>query len=344
MSWSELIVPFFRTDLHYKADIAEEIARIKWLNSIETTIPRITLWAIIQDNIYKLKNDVRDFFVDRGYFDMYNYSFVNESLMNRLSSNTENLVPLKNSLSEDMTHMRWSLIPNLMLSLEKNIRQKNDMKLFEFEKVFNLSSDSKINEFYCISWVVTSGNDIVYYNLQENISDLFRKIWVDSYMFTKPKNYPTYAHRWRTASIVVRWQEVWVIGEIHPFIAKKFELDSRIWFFEINADKLKTLVYSKVKAKEVSSFQENNFDLSFVVSKDIVWKDIFVTISKTDPKLIQKVELFDIYENEDKLPWKRSLSFKIYIQSLEWTLWDDVKNNLIKTIIERVWKVWWVLR
>jgi hypothetical protein len=31
---------------------------------------------------------------------------------------------------------------------------------------------------------------------------------------------------------------------------------------------LKTLVYSKIKAKEVSAFQENNFDLSFVVPKE----------------------------------------------------------------------------
>jgi len=41
--------------------------------------------------------------------------------------------------------------------------------------------------------------------------------------------------------------------------------------------------------------------------------------------LIKKVELFDIYENEEKLPGKRSLSFKIYIQSLESSLDDNIK-------------------
>lgn len=343
LNWKELVVPFYRTDLHYKADISEEVARIKWLNNVETTIPRITLWAIIQDNIYKLKNDVREFFVDRGFFDMYNYSFVNAELMTRLWWSVENLVPLKNSLSEDMTHMRWSLIPNLMLSLENNIRQRKDLKLFEFEKVFNLDS-WKVSENYNISWVVTSESDVIYYDLQEIVSDLFKRIWVDNYMFKNQNNFPTFAHKWRTSSIIVRWQEIWTIWEIHPFIAKKFDLDSRIWFFEINADEFKTLVYSKVKAHDVSSFQENNFDLSFVVSKSVVWKDISVTISKTDSKLIQKVELFDVYENEEKLPRKRSLSFKIYIQSLDWTLWDDVKNNLIKSIVERVGKVGGSLR
>jgi phenylalanyl-tRNA synthetase beta chain len=83
---------------------------------------------------------------------------------------------------------------------------------------------------------------------------------------------------------------------------------------------LKSVVYNKIKAREVSQFQENNFDLSFVVPKEKAGKDIQISIAKTDPKIIQKVELFDVYENEEKLPGKRSLSFKIHIQSLDETL------------------------
>jgi phenylalanyl-tRNA synthetase beta subunit len=60
--------------------------------------------------------------------------------------------------------------------------------------------------------------------------------------------------------------------------------------------------------------------------------------------LIQKVELFDIFESEEKLPWQRSLSFKIYIQSLETTLDDTVKNELIQEIIKKVEAKWGKLR
>jgi phenylalanyl-tRNA synthetase beta subunit len=54
--------------------------------------------------------------------------------------------------------------------------------------------------------------------------------------------------------------------------------------------------------------------------------------------LIQKVELFDIYENEEKFPGKKSLSFKVFIQSFTETLKDDVKSNLIKEIVSKVEK------
>jgi phenylalanyl-tRNA synthetase beta subunit len=62
---NELIIPFWRKDLKYKADIAEEIARINGYNSIESTVPRINTGAVIQNNIYKIKNDSRNFFTDR---------------------------------------------------------------------------------------------------------------------------------------------------------------------------------------------------------------------------------------------------------------------------------------
>jgi phenylalanyl-tRNA synthetase beta chain len=88
----------------------------------------------------------------------------------------------------------------------------------------------------------------------------------------------------------------------------------------------------------------NNFDLSFVVDKNIKWKDIKTAIINTDKKLIKKVELFDIFENEEKLPWKRSLSFKVFIQSDEETLDDKVKNNLINEIVKKVEKKGWELR
>jgi phenylalanyl-tRNA synthetase beta chain len=102
-------------------------------------------------------------------------------------------------------------------------------------------------------------------------------------------------------------------------------------------EKLSAALYGLVNAQDVSSFQKNNFDVNFVVDKSTPGKDIVSAISKADP-LIQKVELFDIYESEEKLPGKRSLSFKVYIQSLTETLDDKVKNRIIKEIIKRVEK------
>lgn len=51
--------------------------------------------------------------------------------------------------------MRPSLIPNLLLSLENNIREYKDLSLFEVGKVFELQSSGDIIENYELSGVVT---------------------------------------------------------------------------------------------------------------------------------------------------------------------------------------------
>jgi hypothetical protein len=43
---------------------------------------------------------------------------------------------MKNALSEELTHLRESLIPNLLMTVENNNRDFKDLKLFEIEKVF----------------------------------------------------------------------------------------------------------------------------------------------------------------------------------------------------------------
>jgi len=268
---------------------------------------------------------------------------VNNDLMSKTLWNTSNLVLMKNALSEELTHLRWCLIPNLLLSLEKNIKEFDNLKLFELEKVF-LIKNNDVDEFYSLAWVEIINKNIAFYDIQNTISDLFKTLWVDKYIYDICEKVPTFAHKWRTASIFVRGKEVWTLWEVNPKVANNFELKGRIWYFEINITKLENSLYSVTKAKEVSHFQENNFDLNFVVNKDIKAKDIKTTITNTEQNLITKVELIDIYENEEKMSWKRSLTFKIFIQSMDWTLDDKVKSKLINDIVKKVRKKWWELR
>lgn len=340
---SELLVPFWRSDIKFKADIAEEIARIDGYDKIIPTITDINLWAIKQDNIYTLKGDTRKFFVDKGFFDMYTYSFVNEALMKKTWWEIQNCIEMKNYLSEELTHLKNSLIPNLLQSLEENRREFKNLKLFEIEKVFYKTS-SGVAENYNLAGLIISEKNEVYYEIQNIFSLFLKKIGVDRYEYKKEENPPSFAHAGRTARLIVRGENIGIIGEIHPLIGENFDIKQRIWFFELDADKLARLAYNLKKINELSQFQENNFDLSFLIDKIKSGKEIEKTIAKTEPKLIKKVSLFDIYENEEKLPWKRSLSFTIYIQSDEETLGDTVKNELIEKIIKNVEKSWGKLR
>lgn len=344
VSGAEVKVPFFRTDVTRKADIAEEVARIDGFDKVESTLPRIEVWAVSQDPIYKFKKDAASFFVDRGFYEMYNYSFVWEEIMQKMNSKMDNLVPLKNYLSEDASHMRPNLISNLMNSLEENIRDESDLKLFELEKVYTKNA-SEIEERYSLAWVITNqDSDVLYYELTKILEDFFKTVGVNKYAFDTLQNEISFAHNWRTWEVIIRGQSIGQVWEIHPLIAKRFDVKGRVAYFELDVSKLLPACYSLIKAKEISIYQENNFDLAFLIDKEIKASKIESAIKNSDQKHISNVELVDIYENEERLPGKRSLAYRIYISSLDWTLWDDVKWNLIKTITERVSKVGWELR
>lgn len=337
-------IPFWRTDMKYKADIAEEIARIDGYHNIKTTIPRVNLGAIAQDATYHLKLEARKFFTVLGFFDVYNYSFVNADLMEKLRSSMKNLIEMKNYLSEEITHMRNTLIANLMKWLMENNKDQKHLRLFEIEKVYGLQK-WEIYEALHLWGVMISEKETPYYELQTTIASFLKTIWVDKFSFEKPREeIPSFAHSWRIAEIWIRWKKVGFIGEIHPAVCNNFDIDSRVVFFEVNADILAENAFKSPKAREISNFQENNFDLSFVITKETLGKNIKTTIEKTNQDLIKKVELFDIYENEEKLPWQRSISYKIFIQSNEGTLDDSVKNTLIQSIVTNVEKVGGKLR
>jgi len=340
---NKLIIPFWRKDLNFKADIAEEIARITWYNSIEATIPEINMWAVIQNNSYKLKNDSRNFFTDIWFYDIYNYSFVNKDLMEKCLDSTDSLVEMKNALSEELSHLRWSLIPNLLDTIEKNQLNFDELKVFEIEKVFNREWN-EVKEEMMLSWLISSKDNIIYYEIQEIISKFLKTVWIYNFEFRNSKNLPKYSHKWRTASVIIRGKEVWFVWEISPKVIKNFEINSRLWFFEINSDLILDALYWIKKYEEISNFQENNFDLNFVISKDVEASKIKAVIEKADKKLIKKVNLIDIYENSEKLWEKRSLTFKIFIQSMEKTLDDKDKASIIEKIVNSVAKLGWELR
>lgn len=332
-----LEIPLWRKDLKNIADIAEEIARIDGYDSIASTVPRINLGAITQNPLYLAKREARNFLVSCGYYEMYTYSFLDNNLMNKALWNTQDLVPMKNALSEELSHLRWSLIPNLLQAMQENKREYKNMKLFELEKVFIRENKNSVSEHYELSGLEQISWDIAYYDMQKSLWNLFSKLWVLKYDFMTPISTPSYAHGTRTADIIVRGQTIGQVWEIHPKATKNFSLSGRIGFYTLNMQKLSAALYGLVKAQDISNFQINNFDLNFVIEKNIPGKDIISAISKSDP-LIKKVELFDIYENQEKLPGKRSLSFKIFIQSQSETLDDAVKNRLIEDIIKRVEK------
>ena len=91
--------------------------------------------------------------------------------MQKTLSSLKGCIAMKNALSEELTHLRPSLIPNLLEALEENTREYKDMKIFECEKVFKRNGKETV-EYYELSCLIEKNTDILYYDILSELRDL----------------------------------------------------------------------------------------------------------------------------------------------------------------------------
>ena len=103
--------------------------------------------------------------------------------------------------------MKESHIPNLLKTLEQNIKQFKSLKLFEIEKVYS-NTDSKVSEYTMISGLMTSKDEVPYYEIQKIVNEYLESIGISKYSYEKLNDEMNHAHTGRTAKLIIRGQEV----------------------------------------------------------------------------------------------------------------------------------------
>lgn len=122
-------------------------------------------------------------------------------------------------------------------------------------------------------------------------------------------------------------------GEIHPAIAKEFDIETSAVAFEIFLDAIPT-ARAKGKGKlKLSDFQAVERDFAFVVDQAITAAQIIRSISGSNKDLITNVEIFDVYAGKGVEPGKKSVAVKVTLQSFERTLTEQDITTVSQAII-----------
>ena len=91
---------------------------------------------------------------------------------------------------------------------------------------------------------------------------------------------------------------------------------------------------TKVLNQAIPKYPPVRRDLSLIIENSISYTNIEKTIKKADRRLIQDVNIFDVYENEAQLgEGKKSYSVNILLQDKQKTLEDKVIDKAMKKVI-----------
>ncbi|HEX2070428.1 MAG TPA: phenylalanine--tRNA ligase subunit beta [Thermoleophilaceae bacterium] len=133
--------------------------------------------------------------------------------------------------------------------------------------------------------------------------------------------------------------EVGWIGELHPLVAREWDLDGGA-AFELNADLLAELTDGAIATYEdVTGFPAVLQDIAVVASVDVSAAEVEAAVRKGGSELLASVGVFDVYEGEQVGEGKRSLALRLAFRAADRTLTEDEvaeRRRAIEAALEEI--------
>ena len=122
-------------------------------------------------------------------------------------------------------------------------------------------------------------------------------------------------------------------GEVHPQVLDNYMITKRAYLLEANLTKF--VKYAKINKKyvEVPKFPAVERDIAVVVDEPIEVGQIEKIITKKAKKLLESMQLFDIYRDEKLEENKKSVAYSLIFRDKNKTLSDEEINTIMEDVV-----------
>ena len=343
-----LIPPSYRADLTRPADIYEEVIRMYGFDNIEAKMPVMSIESGEENTNFKISRIVREILKELGLNEVINYSFI-PKFTKELFNFGEEVIEIKNPLSEDMAIMRPTLLYSLIANVRDNInRNQTDLKLFEISKTFKKLGEGQNGlaiEDLKIALILSgreeknlwnqSKSDYNFYDLKGYLEFLLERLNVTKYSLTRLTNNKNF-HPGASAEIKIGEDVIGVLGELHPNLVNYFGIKrEKVFFAELNLTSLLKYIKIKVNYETISKYPEVLRDLAITLDKSVLVGEMVKEIKKK-VNLIEKIDIFDVYSGDKIDKDKKSVAMSIVLRDKNRTLTDEDIDKAMTAILELI--------
>ncbi len=341
--------PSYRVDISEEIDLIEEIARLYNYDNISPDLSSkfpsgITLPPIFTKPVKR--DSIRAFFTQRGFNEIVTYSFLDKP---QAAIFTDNPIELANPLGEEFSVMRPSMIPSMMRTVERNIRNGQTLlRFFDIGKTFHRSDTSVFikgieeQEHLCFAEYGYSGlehwssktRNVDIYDIKGITEELCASLNVSNVSFVSHK--PSGVFSVNALDIILDRMPVGTVGEVSSEYRNLFGIDTPVFATEINLSKLYTAKTIELKYKPAPHFPAVKRDVAFVVDSAVDAETIHRALTKSGGTLLQSVRVFDVFEGKSLGEGKKSLAFSLTFQSTERTLVEHEVGQAVAAMIADV--------
>jgi phenylalanyl-tRNA synthetase beta chain len=349
----KIAVPSWRSDVHGKADIVEEIVRIVGVDKVPMTPfergddARKPILTAIQLRTRRAKRAL----AARGMVEAVTWSFISKPNAELFGGGKPELA-LANPIAADLSDMRPSLLPGLVAAAQANAdRGFPDVALFEVGQVFRgdrpedqFVAASGVRHGYASSkgmgrhWSGSATSDAL-----DGKADAFAVLsaaGAPMQALQVVPGGPNWLHPGRSGTIQIGPQNVLgYFGELHPRALEILRADGPIIAFEVILDRVPAAKQRPTRARpvlELSPFQPVSRDFAFIVERGVRAGDIVRAAQGVDKKLITDVGVFDVYEGKGIDDGKKSVAIAVTMQPREKTMTDQEIDAVGAKIVAEV--------
>lgn len=341
-------VPSWRGDVTVMPDIAEEVARIYGYDNIKVTTPWAALNSGVLSERKQMTKTIAHTLANNGLSEMITFSFMHKDSLAKLmipeGDARYKAVQILNPISEEYPVMRTTLVPSILDAAVRNRAQKNhDIWAFETAAVYEEAADkdSLPTERYMAVGFMTGRADEAqwsvaarqtdFYDVKGVVEAVLAALRVANYTLTTTDE--PYYHPGVSASYKVDGVTIATLGELHPQVAKNYDLEGKCYLFEINISALLETVRGQLQYIPISKFPGITRDLAIVAPKSVSAETIQQIILANGGDKLESAYVFDVYEGEHIAEGFRSLAYTIGFRSTEGTLTDADVDEPIQAII-----------
>jgi phenylalanyl-tRNA synthetase beta chain len=346
--WDALVPTWRWLDVTREIDLVEEVARIHGLDRVPATLPGGARSGTLT-RVQRVRRALVAAAAGAGLTEAVTPAFLADTWADRLGLGRDDprrdVVRLQNPLSAEHAVLRPLLLPSLLDALVRNVALgRGDVALFELAHVYLPRAGQQLpDEPWTLAGIVhgrlggdgwrRSGEQAGFFLARGVVEAVLRAIGHELDVRREPGR-DAFLHPGRSCRLLVGGEDVGYLGELHPSVVDRNDLQGAPAAFELDVDRLCALLPPLPIAQPVPESPPLRQDLALVVGDEAPAAALVRAAREAGGPLLASVRVFDVYRDPAVLgEERRSIALHLTFQAEDRTLTDDEVRPLREAIV-----------
>ncbi len=344
-------VPSFRADLQRHIDLVEEIARVHGLDNVPSRFQGTFVPASPVDAAYDADMVLRRRLAALGLHECQTIKLISDAQVSDILPlrplQAGDVIRVKLPLSEDHAVMRPSIVPGLIASAARNVRQQaKSLRFFEMGRVFRNAGGGKAKdqESETLALLLSGSAQPTGWSQADRTADLYdlkgilSALLGDRKITFTPKDRPGFV---LASDIKVDDQNIGVFARLTPARERELDFATPVFVAELDLGKLRKLLNGISHVEDLPQFPGSSRDAAMELPINTPNAQIEAVIAKLAEPLLVFSECFDVFTdpNGQKVAAdSKSVAYRFHYREASRTLKTEEIDTAHQKVLEALAK------